>query len=78
MIDVGMDFHKKTTTFAQWIQMAKFLVPRGMVVSARCRLALRSLHHWPCDELAIALETGITALGGWWMCFAGPGLSLWL
>ena len=62
MIYVGMDIHKKTTTFCAMDTDGK-VVHRGTVVSADAGW-VEIINHWSGQELAIALETGTMT---WWV-----------
>ncbi|MBU1157699.1 MAG: IS110 family transposase [Proteobacteria bacterium] len=62
MIYVGMDIHKKTTTFCALDQEGK-VIHRGTVPSGETGW-LEAIHRWPKDEIAVALETGSMT---WWV-----------
>lgn len=62
MIYVGMDIHKKTTTFCALDQEGK-VIHRGTVPSGETGW-LDAIHRWPKDEIAVALETGSMT---WWV-----------
>lgn len=62
MIYVGMDIHKKTTTFCAIDEEGK-LAKRGRVLSDEAGW-LGILNNWPIDEVRVALETGGMT---WWV-----------
>ena len=62
MIYVGMDVHKKTTTFCALDSEGK-VVRRGTVDSVETGW-LAIVKHWSTDEISIALETGSLT---WWV-----------
>jgi transposase len=62
MIYIGMDVHKKTTTFCALASDGK-VVRRGTVSSEESGW-LEIVHHWSGEELSIVLETGCTT---WWV-----------
>jgi transposase len=62
MIYIGMDIHKKTTTFCALDSDGK-VVHRGTVSSVEAGW-LEIVNHWSGQESAIALETGTMT---WWV-----------
>jgi transposase len=62
MIYVGMDVHKKTTTFCALDSEGK-VVRRGTVESLESGW-LEIVNHWPSDDVSVALETGSMT---WWV-----------
>lgn len=66
MIYVGMDVHKKTTTFCALAEGGQ-VVKRGKVESDEENWS-SIIRAWPATEVRVALETGNLS---WWM----PGNS---
>lgn len=62
MIYVGMDIHKKTTTFCA-VDEAGQVIRRGTVSSGEAGW-LGIMGHWSRGEAAVALETGSMT---WWV-----------
>jgi transposase len=62
MIYIGMDIHKKTTTFCALDSDGK-VVHQGTVSSVEAGW-LEIVNHWPLDEISITLETGSMT---WWV-----------
>ena len=62
MIYVGMDIHKKTTTFCAVDKDGK-VIRRGTIPSGEADW-LEIISHWPKGDVAVALETGSMT---WWV-----------
>ena len=71
MIYVGMDVHKKTTTFCALDDEGK-AVKRGTVISDESGW-LKIVNHWPIDHISITLETGTMT---WWVVDVLRGVGI--